>query len=138
MSGITGSGVSASWQRGCGPCAPGVRANVVQPRLVGIRPSSGGESVGAYDNLPNPSYGHPLRGGRDRGKRRPSTLRVPYLGCNEGSYYYRQDNQGPSSYLAETVEHISLLLCKFFVFRGSPWKRAAERQPLECEPVCEN
>src|SRR5260370_13864996 len=112
MSGLTRSCPSASWHRGRGSRAPGVRVDVVQSRLVGVPP---GKSVGAYDDLPDSSHGHPLRRGRgDRRKRCPSALCVPYLRCNEGSYYCSQDDQGPSSYPGEMVEHISLLLCEFF------------------------
>src|SRR5260370_5618939 len=118
MGGLTRSCPSASWHRRCESNAPGVSVDVVQPRLVCVPP---GKPVGAYDDLPDSSHGHALRRRRgDRCKRCPSALGVPYLGCNEGSYYCSQDNQGPSSYLGEMVEHIPLLLCQFFVFGGCP------------------
>ena len=62
--------------------------------------------VGAYDDLPNPSYGHALRRGRGDGcKRCPIPLCVSRLCCCECSQCPRCDNQKPFSSLAEVIEH---------------------------------
>src|SRR2546425_10043348 len=104
MRGITRSCLSASWQRGRGSQAPDVSVNVVQSRLVCVPP---GKSVGAYDDLPNSSHGHALRGGRgDRCKRCPSALCVSCLYRGEGSYCSSYDHQKPFSSFAEVLEHI--------------------------------
>src|SRR5216683_29750 len=112
MSGITRRRVSASWQRGCESSAPGVSVDVVQPRLVGVPPKRGGKSVGAYDDLPDSSHGHPLRRGRgDRCKRCPSAaLCVCCLCCGEGTQCPSYNSQKPFSSGAEAVEHIPFLL----------------------------
>src|SRR5260370_38986721 len=108
MSGLTRSCPSASWHRGRGSRAPGVRVDVVQSRLVRVPP---GKSVGAYDDLPDSSHGHPLRRGRgDRRKRCPSALCVCCLSCGEGSQCPSYNSQKPFSSCAETVEHIPFLL----------------------------
>src|SRR6266481_403566 len=111
MSGITRRRVSASWQRGRSSRAPGVCVDVVQPRLVGVPPKRGGKSVGAYDDLPDSSHGHPLRRGRgDRCKRCPTPLRISLLCCGECSQCPSYNSQKPFSSCAEVIEHIPFLL----------------------------
>src|SRR5712692_3533703 len=119
MSGLTRSCPSASWHRGRGSRAPGVRVDVVQSRLVGVPP---GESVGGYDDLPDSSHGHPLHRGRgDRCKRCPSALCVTCLCSGEGSQGPSYDSQKPFSSLAEVIEHIPFLLFNLFVYRENSY-----------------
>src|SRR6266487_831746 len=122
MSGITRRRVSASWQRGRESSAPGVSVDVVQPRLVGVPPKRGRESVSPYDDLPDSSHGHPLRRGwGDRRKRCPSALCVTCLCSGEGSQGPSYDSQKPFSSLAEVIEHIPFLLFNLFVYRENSY-----------------
>src|SRR2546425_1201496 len=76
--------------------------------------------VGAYNDLPDSSHGHPFRRGRgDRCKRCPSALCVSCLCGGEGSQCPSYDSQKPFSSLAEMNEHIPFLLLKSFVCRKS-------------------
>src|SRR5260370_20027738 len=119
MSGLTGSCPSARWQRSRSSGATSVCVDVVYESLVGVpRHGRGRKSVGAYDNLPDSSHGHPLRSGRgDRCKRCPSALSVCCLCCGEGSQCPSYDSQKPFSSSAEAVEHIPFLLYKLFTCR---------------------
>src|SRR5712691_995405 len=138
MGGLTRSCPSASWHRGRGSGAPGVRVDVVQPRLVGVPP---GKSVGAYDDLPNSSHGHALRGGRgDKCKRCPSAaLCVSCLYRGKGSYCSSYDHQKPFSSFAEVVEHIPFLLWKGFGYQKNQYgKLSLKGNHGECEPLCGN
>src|SRR5258708_10892612 len=122
MSGLTRRRVSASWQRGRESSDPGVSVDVGQPRLVGVPPKRGGKSVGAYDDLPDSSHGHPLRRGRgDRCKRCPGALCVSCLCCGEYSQCPSYGSQKPFSSLAEVIEHIPFLLFNLFVYRENSY-----------------
>src|SRR6266581_4299106 len=129
MGGITRSCPSASWRRGRASQAPGVSVDVVQPRLVCVRPP--GKSVGAYDDLPNSSHGHALRGGRgDRGKRCPSAaLCISCLYRGKGSYCSSYDHQKPfSSFGRDSVS-----------YQKNPYgKLSLKGNHGECVPLCEN
>src|SRR5712691_6216289 len=127
MGGITRSCLSANWQRGRGSRAPGVSVDVVQPRLVGVPP---GKSVGAYDDLPDSSHGHALRGGRgDKCKRCPSAaLCVSCLCCGEYSQCPSYNSQKPFSSCAEAVEHIPFLLRSYWFVKKLALRPAHERQ----------
>src|SRR5260370_41365903 len=138
MGGITRSCLSANWQRGRGSHAAGVSVDVVQPRLVCVPP---GKAVGAYDDLPDSSHGHALRGGRgDKCKRCPSAaLCVCCLCRGKGSYCSSYDHQKPFSSFAEVVEHIPFLLWKGFGYQKNPYgKLSLKGNPAECEPVYAN
>src|SRR6266568_6272537 len=137
MSGITTRRVSANWHRGCGSSAPGVRVDVVQPRLVGV-PGHGRKSVGGYNDLPDSSHGHPLRrGGGDRCKRCPSAaLCVSCLSCGESSQCPSYNSQKPFSSCAEAVEHNSFPPLEVIgLSKNAHCDPLMKGNPKECERV---